>query len=70
MGDAMTRNDLAEDRAMLTVTAWWHDREILGVIRWRRSLNCLTEEVIRVRGLNDLLATVAEQLRSLSTNKG
>jgi hypothetical protein len=66
---AMARNDFADDRAMLVVTAWRHDDELVGVIRWRQSLARGTEEVISVRGLDDLLTSVDEQLRSLSTNE-
>jgi hypothetical protein len=64
----MTNEDLSEDRALLTVTVWRHEGEILGVSRWRRSLNDRTEEVIRIRGFDELLAVIAEQLRSLSTD--
>jgi hypothetical protein len=65
----MTYEHLSEDRALLTVTIWRHEGEILGVSRWRRSLNDRTEEVIRTRGFDELLAVVAQQLRSLSTDQ-
>jgi hypothetical protein len=61
----MTNEHSAEHRALLTVTAWRQGGEILGVIRWRPSLDDHTEAVITVRGVTDLTAAVVQQLRSL-----
>jgi hypothetical protein len=68
MDVAMTKEHYAEDRALLIVTAWQQGGEILGVIRWRASLDDRTETVIAVRGVTDLTATVVEQLRSLASD--
>jgi hypothetical protein len=68
LGPAMTREHVAENRALLTVTAWRHNGELLGVVRWRPSLDDRTETVTSVRGFGELVALVARQLRTLSSD--
>jgi hypothetical protein len=64
----MTDEHLDDGRALLTVTAWRHDGELVGVLRWRASLDDRTEAVTSVRGFGELVAQVLQQLRALSTD--
>jgi hypothetical protein len=55
----------SDDRALLTVTAWPHDGELVAVVRWRPSLAAGAEVVSSARGLHEVVALVADQLGEL-----
>jgi hypothetical protein len=61
----------SDDRAVLTVTAWPHDGELVGVVRWRPSVAAGTEVVSSARGLDEIVAVVARHLGELDlTDRG
>jgi hypothetical protein len=62
----MTDGDRSDDRGLLTVTAWRHEGELVGIVRRRASMAEDTEVVTSAHGLEALVALVTEQLRSLA----
>jgi hypothetical protein len=59
-----------DDRALLTVTAWAHEGELLGVIRWRSSLADEAEVVTPARGMREIVEVVAQRLGELDLANG
>jgi hypothetical protein len=65
----MNKERLVEDRALLTVMAWRHDKELVGIVRWRPSVEEGAETVTSVHGFGELVARVLQELQALSTDE-